>query len=113
MMPAVSVGQSPPYGLHWFRRDLRLAGNPGLRWSLGQHHGRVLGIFCFDAQFLARPDFSVDRFAFFLETLRALRDELRESGGDLLVMDEGPAPAFERLMETLAAQGVPRPATLT
>jgi deoxyribodipyrimidine photo-lyase len=101
------------YGLHWFRRDLRVAGNPALRWSRREHQGRVLGLFCFDAKFLARPDFSVDRFAFFLATLAALRDELRELGGDLLVLDEGPAPAFERLMAALDAQRVPRPATVS
>ncbi len=73
----------------------------------------MLGVFCFDAKFLARPDFSADRFAFFLATLKALRDELREAGGDLLVLDEGPAPAFERLVAALDAAGVPRPATVS
>jgi deoxyribodipyrimidine photo-lyase len=61
-----------PCGVHWFRRDLRLAGNPALGWSCGEHRGCVLGLFCFDAKFLARPDFSADRFAFFLATLAAL-----------------------------------------
>ena len=84
--------------MHWFRRDLRVAGNPALGWSAAEHGGRVLGLFCFDARFLARPDFSVDRFAFFLATLKALRDELRALGGDLLVLDEGPEPAFGALM---------------
>jgi deoxyribodipyrimidine photo-lyase len=104
---------TPSYGLHWFRRDLRVAGNPALDWSRREHDGRVLGIFCFDAAFLARPDFSVDRFAFFLATLEALRDELRETGGDLLVMDEGPAAAFARLVEVLDGAGVARPATVS
>jgi deoxyribodipyrimidine photo-lyase len=104
---------SPSYGLHWFRRDLRLAGNPALRWSHAEHGGRVLGVFFFDAKFLARPDFSADRFAFFLDTLAALRDELRAAGGDLLVLDEGPTPGFERLFAALDARGVPRPATVS
>jgi deoxyribodipyrimidine photo-lyase len=102
-----------PYGVHWFRRDLRLAGNPALRWSCGEHRGRVLGLFCFDAKFLARADFSADRFAFFLATLAALRDELRSVGGDLLVLDEGPLPAFERLFAVLDARRMPRPATIS
>ncbi|MDB4979857.1 MAG: Deoxyribodipyrimidine photo-lyase [Myxococcales bacterium] len=101
------------YGLHWFRRDLRVAGNPALRWSWKAHEGRVLGVFCFDAKFLARPDFSPDRFAFFLATLTALRDELRDAGGDLLVLDEGPEAAFARLVATFDARGVPRPATVS
>ncbi len=73
----------------------------------------MLGLFCFDARFLARPDFSVDRFAFFLATLQALRDELRALGGDLLVLDEGPEPAFGALMAALDGAGVPRPATVS
>src|SRR5215467_7800415 len=107
-MPATA-----PYGVHWFRRDLRLAGNPALRWSHGEHRRRVLGLFCFDAKFLARPDFSADRFAFFLATLAALRDELRSAGGDLLVLDEGPLPGFERLLATLDARRIARPATVS
>ncbi|HTA21211.1 MAG TPA: deoxyribodipyrimidine photo-lyase [Polyangia bacterium] len=101
------------WGLHWFRRDLRVAGNPALRWSWRAHGGRVLGVFCFDATFLGRPDFGVDRFAFFLDTLVALRDELRAAGGDLLVLDEGPAAAFARLAGALDARGVTRPATVS
>ena len=30
-----------------------MAGNPALRWSWNEHQGRVLGVFCFDATFLA------------------------------------------------------------
>jgi deoxyribodipyrimidine photo-lyase len=108
-----SSSSSSSYGVHWFRRDLRIAGNPALGWSAKEHGGRVLGLFCFDATFLARPDFSVDRFAFFLATLVALRDELRASGGDLLVLDEGPTPAFAALMKALDDAGVARPATVS
>jgi deoxyribodipyrimidine photo-lyase len=108
-----SPSPSAPYGVHWFRRDLRVAGNPALGWSAQQHGGRVLGLFCFDARFLARADFSVDRFAFFLATLAALRDELRDAGGDLLVLDQGPQPAFAALMQALDDAGVARPATVS
>jgi deoxyribodipyrimidine photo-lyase len=107
------VPLTAPYGIHWFRRDLRLAGNPALRWSCREHRGRVLGLFSFDATFLARPDFSADRFAFFLATLAALRVELRAAGGDLLVLDDGPVAAFERLFAALDARGLPRPATVS
>jgi len=101
------------YGLHWFRRDLRVAGNPALRWSWQEHRGRVLGLFCFDAKFLARPDFSTDRFAFFLATIEKLRDELRAGGGDLLVLDRAPGEAFPALWRALADQGLTRPATVS
>ncbi|MEO5767202.1 MAG: deoxyribodipyrimidine photo-lyase [Polyangia bacterium] len=115
-MTAAGPGKSPgqaAYGLHWFRRDLRVAGNPALRWAWSQHGGRVLGIFCFDAQFLARPDFSADRFAFFLATLKELRDELRACGGDLWVADRVPLDAFASLVQKLDDAGIRRPATVT
>jgi deoxyribodipyrimidine photo-lyase len=89
------------YGLHWFRRDLRIAGNPALLWSWEKHEGRVLGVFSFDKKFLAREDFSHNRFAFFLETLKDLQTQLRKSGGDLLFLDEGPVVAFPALFKRL------------
>lgn len=102
-----------PYGIHWFRRDLRLVGNPALQWNWKQHNGRVLGLFTFDAKFLARPDFSPNRFAFFLNTLRALRGELRSHGGDLLVLDVGPREAWSQLMAALEAAQLPKPAAVS
>lgn len=93
--------QPEPFGIHWFRRDLRVAGNPALQWNWKQHGGRVVGLFAFDPKFLARPDFSPNRFAFFLETLRALRAELQSVGSDLLVLDRGPAEAFAELLTAL------------
>jgi deoxyribodipyrimidine photo-lyase len=96
-----------PYGLHWFRRDLRLEGNRGLEWNLKRHDGRVLGLFCFDRKFLAREDFSPDRFAFFLKTLAALRDEIRARGGDLLCLDVGPDDGFATLLQKLGPAHAP------
>ncbi len=101
------------YGIHWFRRDLRVVGNPALQWSWKEHQGRVLGFFCFDSKFLARPDFSHNRFAFFLETMRTLREELRAAGGDLLVLDVGPRDAFAQLFECLRQKNLPLPASVS
>lgn len=98
-----------PYGLHWFRRDLRVAGNPALQWNWKTHQGRVLGIFAFDKTFLARPDFSHNRFGFFLQTLSELQKELRAIGGDLIVLDVGPVPAFTSVMRALQERGIPLP----
>ena len=56
------------YGVHWFRRDLRVAGNVALQKQFKKYDGKVVGIFCFDKKFLSRDDFSVNRFQFFLET---------------------------------------------
>ncbi|MBY0369499.1 DNA photolyase family protein [bacterium] len=91
----------PSYALHWFRRDLRVAGNPALAHAWKASQGRVLGFFCFDPTFLKRPDFSVNRFRFFLETLAALKEELRNLGSDLLVLDGGPEASFKTLWEEL------------
>ncbi|MGE4131805.1 MAG: deoxyribodipyrimidine photo-lyase [Bdellovibrionales bacterium] len=89
-----------PWGVHWFRRDLRIAGNAALRANWKRTEGRTLGLFCFDSKFLARPDFSHNRFAFFLKTLSALRSEFRAMGGNLLVVDEQPTDFFDRLLTT-------------
>ncbi len=102
-----------PYGVHWFRRDLRVAGNPALQWNWKQHQGRVLGLFTFDAKFLARPDFSPNRFAFFLNTLRSLRDELRSLGSDLLVLDVGPRDGWSKLMAVLDNAALPKPTAVS
>lgn len=90
-----------PYAIHWFRRDLRVAGNLALQRNFKDYNGRVLGIFCFDKKFLARDDFSANRFQFFLKTLKSLQEELRSLGGDLLVLDTGPDEAFEMLFKNL------------
>jgi len=102
-----------PYAVHWFRRDLRTTGNPALQHAWKEHHGRVVGFFCFDSKFLARPDFSPDRFGLFLATLAALRDELRALGSDLLVLDVGPREAFPQLFAALQTAGVPLPRTVS
>ncbi len=90
-----------PFGIHWFRRDLRVAGNKALEESWKNHNGRVLGLFIFDKKFLAREDFSHNRFQFFLKTLKALKKELQDLGGDLLVLDNSPEKAFDVLLENL------------
>jgi deoxyribodipyrimidine photo-lyase len=101
------------YGIHWFRRDLKLEGNPALAANLIKHQGRVLGLFCFDHVFLSRPDFSVNRFQFFLETLSSLKADLREQGGDLLVLDVGPKVAYEQLFTKIKEKGLMLPTTIS
>ena len=105
--------QSASYGLHWFRRDLRVVGNPGLAWSWKRHQGRVLGVFFFDHKFLSRPDFSHDRFGVFLRTLSSLKEELRRLGGDLLVLDEGPEPGWQKLKSVLQSNGISLPQSIS
>jgi deoxyribodipyrimidine photo-lyase len=105
-----------PYGLHWFRRDLRIDGNEAYRSNEKRHPGRVLSLFCFDGQFLARPDFSHRRFAFFIETLTALQTDLESCGTPgqkLIVLDGGPEQAFGTLFAKLKAAKIPLPATIS
>ncbi len=101
------------WGLHWFRRDLRVPGNKALKENWKQVQGRTLGIFCFDSKFLARPDFSSNRFAFFLETLKALKADLTEQGGDLLVVDCLPHEAFPKLFHYCRSKNIPLPKIVT
>ena len=101
------------YGIHWFRRDLRVAGNLALQKQFKKHDGRVVGLFCFDHKFLDRDDFSVNRFQFFIETMKSLKDELRRLGGDLLVMDVGPDQAITELFEKLKKHGRDLPSSFS
>src|SRR5688500_9713579 len=91
------------YGIHWFRRDLRVAGNPALAAQLERHAGRVVGVYCIDPAEAARPDFSPSRQAFALETLKELRDELRGAGSELLVLEGDPVEAFRELLAKVRA----------
>jgi deoxyribodipyrimidine photo-lyase len=99
------------WGIHWFRRDLRVAGNAALGWSRREHSGRTVGLFAVDPRILSRPDFSPNRFGFLLETLASLRAELVAAGSDLLVLGGGPEAAFARLLETLQRLSLPLPRT--
>lgn len=103
----------PGFGIHWFRRDLRLAGNPALLWNCQQNQGRVVGLFSFDSQFLSRADFSANRFGFFLNTLKALKKEMKAQGGDLLVLDAEPRLAFSGLLKHWEQSGNPLPTHVT
>ncbi|MCB0356732.1 MAG: deoxyribodipyrimidine photo-lyase, partial [Bdellovibrionales bacterium] len=101
------------YGIHWFRRDLRVAGNEALKWNWQQNEGRVLGLFCFDKKFLARSDFSVNRFQFFLNTLKELEVELKNLGSDLLILDIGPMHAFPELFDKIVSNHKSLPSLVT
>jgi deoxyribodipyrimidine photo-lyase len=88
------------FAVHWFRRDLRIDGNPALSKALDSFDGKVVGLFCFDKAFLSREDFSHNRFHFFIQTLKALKSDLNSLGGDLLVLNTGPVESWERLFRT-------------
>lgn len=101
------------YGIHWFRRDLRVDGNPSLLENCKRHKGRIIGLFCFDSTFLSREDFSHNRFAFFLKTLQEVKTELAKAGTQLLVLDLQPHQAFSDLLEYLRSVNAAPPDTIS
>ncbi len=92
---------SQKFGIHWFRRDLRVIGNTALKHNWKANNGKVVGVFCFDKDFLSRKDFSHNRFQFFINTLIELKKEMQELGSDLLFLDVGPELAFKDLLTKL------------
>ncbi|HMP42538.1 MAG TPA: deoxyribodipyrimidine photo-lyase, partial [Roseiflexaceae bacterium] len=60
------------YGLHWFRRDLRLHENPALDAALRYSAGRVVPLFILDDAILTHRLTGTARLAFLLESLHAL-----------------------------------------
>ena len=109
----MSQTESKNFGIHWFRRDLRVAGNPGLKFNWQKTQGRTLGLFCFDETFLSRPDFSTHRFQFFLHTLKSLKEELQATGGDLLVLNEPPEQSFNFLFKQFKSLKLSNPSIIT
>jgi deoxyribodipyrimidine photo-lyase len=101
------------YGIHWFRRDLRIAGNSAFRENYKKNKQQVLGVFCFDSDFLSRSDFSHNRFAFFLSSLKELQKELKEIGSELLVLDDVPRKAFPKIFEFLNSRKIPLPQNIS
>ncbi len=101
------------WGIHWFRRDLRIPGNLALKENWKRTNAKTLGIFCFDSQFLSRSDFSANRFAFFLKTLKALKDDLVEQGGDLLVVDGLPHEVFPRMLAYFRSKKLQAPSIIS
>jgi len=102
-----------PWGIHWFRRDLRILGNIALQKNAKKTNGCTLGLFCFDSKFLSRSDFSHNRFAFFLQTLLSLKNELKDHGGDLLVIDCLPQEAFPLLLNHCKRHKISPPSLVT
>ena len=101
------------YAIHWFRRDLRVAGNPGLEHLQKEYSGKVLGLFCFDKEFLSRDDFSANRFQFFLKTLEDLQTQMRTVGGDLICVDTAPENTFKDLFKVLKEKSIPLPSEIS
>ncbi len=75
---------SPSTAIVWFRRDLRLHDHPALV-AATRHADRVVPLFVVDPGLIGGRFASANRTWFMLETVRALRSDLRARGGDLVV----------------------------
>jgi deoxyribodipyrimidine photo-lyase len=85
--------------IHWFRRDLRLSDNLGLKAAL-ESGSLVIPLFIFDPAILKSDRSGAARMAFLLKGLAALDEELQKHGGRLLVRRGEP----EHVLTALAAQ---------
>jgi len=101
-----------PYGIHWFRRDLRIEGHPALLKFCSGFQGRVIFVFNFDRVFLSRPDFSHNRFLFFLKTLENLKRQIEAQGGTLLFFDKKPEDGLDECITKLKSAGLGIPAAV-
>ncbi len=99
-----------PPTIVWLRNDLRLDDHEPFRRAVAAG-GPVLPLFCFDPrQFDVAPSgiprYSARRARFLLEGLADLRDDLRERGGDLLVLPGRPEAVIPRLVRETGALDV-------
>jgi deoxyribodipyrimidine photo-lyase len=70
--------------IHWFCRDLRVSDNVALS-EAARRAERVVPVFIFEDAFRTGPDVGAARLAFLIQSVEALRNNLRELGHELIV----------------------------
>jgi deoxyribodipyrimidine photo-lyase len=90
----------------WLRRDLRLHDNTALFHAAADSSDGVIPVFIFDDAILRHPDCGSPIVTFMLGCLRELRDGLRKSGGDLLLLHGNPVEQLRTLAAKTAASAV-------
>jgi deoxyribodipyrimidine photo-lyase len=94
------------FNIFWFRRDLRLNDNVGLRHAL-EDGENVLPIFIFDTHILKAIKNPSDRRVVFIHReLNLLKTQLNKLGSDLLVFSGEPVPVFQKLIKIHAIEKV-------
>ena len=90
--------------LFWHRRDLRSSDSIGLAQAC-HTQARVIGVFCFDRSIL---DDSVApaRVTYLVGCLKALAEDYRQAGSQLLFLDGDPVEKIPRLASALQAKAV-------
>ncbi|APU70283.1 cryptochrome/photolyase family protein [Christiangramia flava] len=92
--------------IFWFRRDLRLDDNAGLKAAL-QGDFPVLPIFIFDPEILDSLPEDDARVSFIFERLQSMRNTLQEEHGSSVAMYHGtPEKIFKQLLKEHAVQKV-------
>ena len=91
--------------LVWFRRDLRVHDHPPLT-AAARGHERVVGVFVLDERLLGGRFPSQARAWFLHESLRELRQALRDRGGELVVRHGTPERELPALARELGASAV-------
>ena len=85
--------------IFWFRRDLRLDDNAGLKAAL-QDDAPVLPIFIFDTEILDKLPEDDARVTFIFETLQKMRKELQdENDSSLAMFYDTPKKVFKQLIK--------------
>jgi deoxyribodipyrimidine photo-lyase len=91
--------------LFWHRNDLRISDSIGLAQAC-HTDARVIGVFCFDRSILSRDDIAPARVIYMLGCLKALAEDYRQAGSQLLFLDADPAVGISQLASTLKAKAV-------
>jgi len=93
------VAAKPRIGIHWFRRDLRLADNHAFFRALSEH-GDVLPLFIFDTCILEKLEDRHDRRVDFIHrALSGMQAALVKQGASMLVEHGQPIDVWKRLLE--------------
>jgi deoxyribodipyrimidine photo-lyase len=91
--------------LFWHRNDLRISDSIGLAQAC-RTDTRVVGVFCFDRAILSRDDIAPARIAYMLGCLKALAEDYRQAGSQLLFVDGDPIDRIPQLADALKAKAV-------
>ena len=91
--------------LFWHRNDLRISDSIGLAQAC-DGAARVIGVFCFDRSILSGDDIAPARVVYMLGCLKALADDYRQAGSQLLFVNGDPVDRIPQLASALKAKAV-------
>ncbi|MEG4632003.1 FAD-binding domain-containing protein [Microcoleus sp. AR_TQ3_B6] len=91
--------------LFWHRRDLRISDNIGLA-AARQESPKVVGIFCLDRNILNPDEVAPARVTYMIGCLQKLSSAYRESGSQLLIIQDDPTLGIPKLATAINAKAV-------